>query len=276
MHYTDLHIHSKYSDGILSPEEIVRISCKKGIQYISITDHDTIDSQYIIESSKNKYDTMIISGIELSTEYKGREIHILGYFIDIYNKDLISILSTIKESRIVRAKEIIRKLNTINIDISFEDIYEEGASIGRPHIAKILVNKGFAKNTKDAFQQYLVNGKPGYVDRYKINYKDALKIISMCNGISVLAHPGEVYRGISIEEIIKEFKVYGLKGLEVFHPSHSVKQTNDYYNLSKKYSLIITGGSDCHGLMHDNDLLIGTSGLDPKLTYKFLRSSYIK
>lgn len=271
MQFSDLHIHSRYSDGLLWPEEIVQICDVKGIKYISITDHDTVASQYI--TLKKQSDITVIPGLELSTEYKEREIHILGYFIDIHNSDLKSELNYIKESRINRAKEIIYKLNMLDLNISFDDIDSDNGSIGRPHIARALVNKGFAANIKEAFLKYLIKGKPCYVERYKINYKEALRLINNCNGLAFLAHPGEIYKGITTEDIIKEFKVYGLNGIEVFHPSHSLKQTRDYYNLSKKYSLIISGGSDCHGITYDNKLLIGTVGLDENLTYKFLRSS---
>ena len=272
MQFSDLHVHSKYSDGLLWPKDIVKIACKKGIKYLSITDHDTIDSQYCLQDLSREYNLSLIPGVELSTEYKEREIHILGYFINIYDKDLQFTLQNIKETRKQRAKNIIDKLNDLDINISFEDISGDGSSIGRPHIAKALVSKGYTENTKEAFQQYLIKGKPAYVDRYKIHYKEALKLINSCNGISVLAHPGEIYKGIQMNEIIRELKIYGLKGIEVFHPSHSSKQVNDYYNLAKKYSLVITGGSDYHGIKPNDEILIGTYGLDEKLTDKFLKS----
>lgn len=271
MQYSDLHIHSKHSDGTLWPEEIVDIAIAKGIKCISITDHDTIDSQYALREL-NSSSIQIISGVELSTEYKEKEIHILGYFIDVNNKELNSVLENVKLSRKNRAIQIINKLKELGLNICFEEISTETGSIGRPHIAKLLVEKGFSKNVKEAFHHYLIKGRPAYVDRYKIDYKQALKLISNANGIPVLAHPGEIYKGLSTEELIKEFKVYGLKGLEVFHPSHSSRETSDYYNLAKKYSLAITGGSDCHGVYVREDLLIGTVGIDENLTNKFLRA----
>lgn len=271
MQFSDLHIHSRYSDGLLWPEQIVDEAIKKGLSCISITDHDTVDSQYITRINRDENNITIVPGIELSTEYKENEIHILGYFLDIDNLDLVSVLNNIKESRVERAKTIISKLNNLNIDINFDEVYSEGVTIGRPHIAKLLVSKGISSTPKEAFMQYLIKDRPAYVARYKINYKEALRLIKSCNGISVLAHPGEIYKGIPIEHIIKEFRVYGLNGIEVFHPSHSLKQVNDYYNLAKKYSLVISGGSDCHGIVCNNNLLIGSSGLDSNLTNKFLK-----
>ena len=271
MQFADLHIHSKFSDGLLSPKEIIDISIQKGLKCISITDHDTIKSQ--LEISKLHYENSInvVPGVEISTEYKNKEIHILGYFININDDVLIKTLDDIQDSRKNRALEMVSKLQELDMDINLNEINFDDVSIGRFHIAKMLVKKGLAYNTKDAFHNYLMKGKPAYVDRHKIDYKSALKLISYCNGVAVLAHPGEIYKGIQIEELIKEFRVYGLRGIEVFHPSHSPKDTNDYYNLAKKYSLIITGGSDCHGISIRDNLLIGTCGINENLTNKFLK-----
>lgn len=273
MQFTDLHIHSTISDGMLSPKEIVIIAKKKGIRCISVTDHDTVDSQKILSKLIKDKDLIIVPGIEISTEYKGNEIHILGYFMDINNKSLNDNLKVLQGSRKERAIDILKKLQCINISISTEEININKSSIGRPHIANALVEKGYATTVKNAFNQYLIKGKPAYVDRYKLNYKEALGLIKDSGGISVLAHPGEIYKGEKIENIIKEFKVYGLKGIEVFHPSHSTTEINDYYNLAKKYSILITGGSDCHGILVNNELLLGTYGLNENLTNKFLKSN---
>lgn len=276
MQFSDLHIHSRYSDGCLWPEEIIKIADDKGLKCISITDHDTVDSQICIEAMSKKFDLRVISGVEISTEYMDREIHILGYYIDYANSELTEELEKIKESRKNRAKEIISKLNHLNMHVNFDDISVNNYCIGRPHIAKALVSKGYVSNTKEAFQQFLIKGKPAYVARFKINYKDALKLICNCGGIPVLAHPGEIYKGVQIEALIKEFKVYGLKGIEVFHPSHSVSEVNTFYNIAKKYSMLITGGSDCHGVKYQNELLIGTCGLSEELTNKFLKIKHTR
>ena len=208
MKFSDLHIHSNISDGMLSPEEIVIVAMKKGIKCISVTDHDTVDSQKILSKLDNDKNLIIVPGIEISTEYKDIEIHILGYFIDINNESLKVNLEILQESRKERAFNILKKLETININISAEDINIAKSSIGRPHIANVLVEKGFATNVRNAFQQYLIKGKPAYVGRYKINYREALNLIKESGGISVLAHPGNINNNIKIETIIKEFKMY--------------------------------------------------------------------
>jgi hypothetical protein len=272
MHFSDLHIHSAFSDGILSPQDIIKKACDNGVQCISITDHDTIQAQKVLNESNEQNDITIIPGLELSTEFNCYEIHVLGYFVDIYDENLQNTLSFIHECRVNRINNIIQALNKIGLEIDPSDLeMDKCISIGRPHIAKILVDKGYSSNMKDAFNVYLSKGKPGYIERYKINYKDAIRLICKSGGVPVLAHPGEVYKGLDIEKLVKEFKVYGLKGLEVFHPSHSEFECNKFYNLAKKYSFVITGGSDYHGFNYKSDINIGSFGLSEDLTKKFLK-----
>ncbi len=274
MQYSDLHIHSNYSDGNYSPEEIIKLAKQKELKYISITDHDTVDSQINIECSEE--DFYVIPGVEISTEYKGREVHILGYFIDPNNEELNKQLKSVKEDRLSRVYEILDRLKKCNINISIDELnVDKVVSIGRAHIAKLMVAKGYVSNFKSAFQNYLAKGKPGYVERSKMPFKDALSLINTVGGFASLAHPGETYKGIFMDEMVKEFKVYGLKGIEVFHPAHNLSQTNNFYNMAKKYKLLITGGSDCHGSIINGDLLMGTYGLDENLTNKILKYKHI-
>jgi len=273
MLYADLHIHSNYSDGKLSPEEIVDLAVKRNIKCISITDHDTINSQYVVNKYADNNRIKVVSGLELSSLYENVEIHILCYFIDIENENLKLSLDRIKNTRQDRAKKIIQKLNEINININIEDIDKQAynRSIGRLHIAKLIMQKGYASSIKEAFQKYLIKDRPAFVERNKIDYKEAMKLIRDAKGIAVLAHPGEIYKNVFVEKLIKSLKMYGLRGIEVFHPAHSPKATNDYYNLAKKYSLLITGGSDCHGTSINNDYGLGTMGINEALTCKLLR-----
>lgn len=268
MKYADLHIHSSYSDGYLSPEEIVNLAKKKGIKCISITDHDTIVSQYIC---KEQYDGInIIPGIEFSTEFNGMEIHILGYFLDINNSNLINAVNRLRESRIERTREILRKLKELNINIDIEEVtIDMSSSIGRGNIANVMVEKGYVSNFKEAFTNYLMQGKYAYVKGEKLSFKEVLSIINESGGLAVLAHPGKIYRSLEVSNIIKELKCYGLKGLEVYHPSHSKEQINAFYNMSKKYKLFITGGSDFHG-SNNSDSLLGSQGINEVLLEKLI------
>ena len=269
MKYADLHIHSSYSDGYLSPEEIIDLAKKQGVKYISITDHDTIASQYI--TKKNIEGISIIPGIEFSTEYKDMELHILGYFIDIDNDRLNETVNRLRKSRIDRAKEILKRLEKNNIHIDINEVkVSDLSSIGRGNIAKIIVEKGYADNYKEAFTNYLMKGKSAYVKGEKLSLKETLSIINECGGIPVLAHPGKIYRRLEVENLIKEFRCYGLKGIEVYHPSHSRDQINNFYNLSKKYKLLITGGSDFHG-SSNAELSLASQGISESLLNKVIK-----
>lgn len=271
MNYADLHIHSNYSDGNMTPEEIIKIAQDLGVKSISITDHDSISSQYIINNSYKEID--IISGIELSTEYEDLEIHILGYFIDIKNKNLVDTVDRLNKSRIERVEEILFKLKKNNIYLSLDEVsIDLDSTVGRSHVANAMVRKGYFDNYKSAFASFLVKGKPAYVKGYKLSYKDAIQIINNSGGIPVLAHPGQIYKGMAIENIVKNLKFYGLKGIEVYHPSHSREQTNSFYNLCKKYKLFITGGSDYHGKKCCNENLIGSYGINEALLNKIINS----
>lgn len=268
MKYADLHIHSSYSDGNLSPEEIVELAKNQGVKYISITDHDTIASQYITKDQSQEVYT--IPGIEFSTEYRDLEIHILGYFIDIHNKGLIDTVNKLKEARIERTKEILRRLEKDNIYIGIDELnVDKSSTMGRGHIANAIVSKGYAENFKEAFNNYLIKGKLAYVKGEKLTYKKTLEVINEAGGMAVLAHPGKIYRSIEVENIVRELKCYGLKGLEVYHPSHSKEQINNFYNLSKKNKLLITGGSDFHGL-NNKDGILGVQGINELLLDKII------
>lgn len=269
MKYADLHIHSCYSDGTLTPEEIIALARENGVKFISITDHDTIASQYIINS--NWEDISIIPGIELSTEFQELEIHLLGYNVDIENEKLKEVVNMLKKCRMNRIEEILFELRKYGIYLELEDLdINLNSTVGRSHIANAMVKKGYFDNYKTAFISYLVKGKPAYVKGVKLDYKDAIDVIYTSGGIPVLAHPGQIYRGMDIERVIKTLKCYGLKGVEVYHPSHSKDQTNYFYNLAKKYKLVITGGSDYHGKDSFNNTVIGSFGINELLLNKLI------
>lgn len=273
MKYADLHIHSSFSDGKLTPEQILEIACEKQIKYISITDHDSIDSQYITKEVNDK--VRVIPGIELSSEIDDFEIHILGYFIDIDDDKLNETVNSLKKERIKRVELIIEKLKDQGINLDIKNMMQDNLCVGRAHIANEIVRCGYEENFKCAFLKYLIKGKPAYVKGNKLTYKKALKVINDANGIAVLAHPGKIYRSMAIEKIIKELKCYGLKGIEVYHPSHTKEQVNLFYNLSKKYKLLITGGSDFHD-ESNKDTSIGSDGINEALLNKLLNSRYNK
>ncbi|SCI77783.1 Histidinol phosphatase and related hydrolases of the PHP family [uncultured Clostridium sp.] len=273
MKSVDLHIHSCYSDGIYTPEQIAKAATRKGIKCISITDHDSIAAQYIVNTEYNNKDLIIIPGIELSTEYRDMELHILGYFIDIENSSLKELVNNLNKQRLKRVEKILYNLKGYDINIKLDDLgVDLDSTIGRSHIANAMVKKGYFDNYKTAFRSYLIKGKPGYVKGFKLTYREALDIIRESGGVPVLAHPGQIYKKIEVENIIKELKCFGLNGVEVYHPSHSAIDTNKFFNMAKKYKLSITGGSDFHGRANFDDESIGSCGINDLLLNKFIKT----
>ena len=265
MKYADLHIHSSESDGSLEPKDIISMAKKENIKCISITDHDSISSQYDLEDK----DIQVIPGIEFSSKYEESEIHILGYYIDIKNERLITTIKKLHNSRIERTKEIVLKLKEYNVNLDINELLLSSPTMGRGNIAEMMMKKGYIANYKEAFTTYLAKGKSAYVEGEKLGYKEVIKLIVESGGIPVLAHPGKIYQNIGIEKMVVEFKSYGLKGIEVYHPSHSREQINCFYNLSKKHKLLITGGSDFHSLDKSKHS-IGSYGIDEELLNKII------
>lgn len=271
MKCADLHIHSCYSDGLNTPEQLVALAKKRGVRYISITDHDSIAAQYITKNQDKEIN--IIPGIEFSTEYKDIELHLLGYFVDIDNNHLKEIVNILSKQRIKRVEKILFNLGKQNINLTFSDLaIDIDTTVGRSHIANAMVRKGYFDTYKNAFKSLLMKGKPAYVRGFRLHYRDTLDIIKESGGVSVLAHPGQIYRKIEIENIIRELKCFGLGGMEVYHPSHCRQDINNFFNLSKKYKLTITGGSDFHGREFLNEPCLGSCGLDIEMLERFIKS----
>jgi len=242
----DLHIHTHFSDSTSSPEEVVEQAHQNGLDCISITDHDTVNGIQPTMDAAQKYGIEVIPGIELSSEIQGKDIHILGYGFDYKNEDFVNQLSEMQNSRTERMAKMIEKLKAFNIDnIELEEVcaLAKSKAVGRPHLARILVKKGWVVDFKEAFNKYLADDAPAYVPKFKQTPSEAIKLIKENGGVSVLAHPMLT----NVDQMIAGFAKKGLDGLEVYYPFAS--QTNiDYYEkLAKKYHLLVTGGSDAHG-----------------------------
>ncbi len=245
MKVVDLHTHTIFSDGNLTPQEVVKLAKLNGISAISITDHDEIAG--ISEATKigKKLGIDIIPGVELSAKRENKSIHLLGYFIDIHNQTLLNFLQEMKQARLVRAEKIVLKFKEYNIHITLDDIKEHSGlgGIGRPHIAETLVDKGLVKDFREVFSKYLGDGKPCYVSKSNMPTRSTIELILNTGGIPVLAHPGLLNR----DEWIPDFVNEGLLGIETWYPSHSKAQIKKYLKIAEEYKLIPTGGSDSHG-----------------------------
>ena len=264
----DLHVHTNHSDGRLSPAKMVDLAVAKGLDGIAITDHDTTTGINEAIEQSHKYNSFkVIPGIEFSCIYQDEEVHILGYFIDYKSTSLNQVTKTLKTNRVQRSKKIIDKLNSLELEISLEDVklFVNKDFIGRPHIARALINKGYVHTIQEAFDRYLKRGKPAYVERQSLTIKDAIRLIKSNKGISILAHPGLLKNRDIIDSCIS----LGIDGIECVHSKHSKEDTELFFNIVEKNNLIGTGGSDCHGDSTNKPLLLGSYFIDiehiPKL-----------
>jgi predicted metal-dependent phosphoesterase TrpH len=244
---SDLHVHTTASDGKYKPREIVRLAAEKGISSLAITDHDTLSGLQEAYAECSKYGLMFIPGIELSTSYADKEIHLLGYNIDRTSRSLNAALTELQNARRHRIERMVKKLADNSIPITMQAVQSKsaGSSIGRPHIALVLKELSIVKTIDEGIKNYLSPGCPAYLPRYRLSPFEAIDLIKEANGIPVLAHPG-----ISIPlELIPNLITYGLQGIEVYHPKHTAKQIALYLHFiaDTAKSLIITGGSDFHG-----------------------------
>lgn len=242
----DLHMHSVYSDGQHTPQELVDIARKTGFTVISVTDHDNVSGiEEAIEHGRNTGVT-VIPGIELSAEICDMEIHILGYFIDYKSEYLGNRLKDLRQRRLERGGKIIQKLNEMGSKITLGtvvDLAGDNTAIGRPHIAKALNKEGFVGSFSEAFYKYIGDGKPAYVRKPNISAKDAIGLISAAGGLSFVAHPGKYVT----EEIFSELISYGLDGIEIIHPSHKKEDMSNLRKTAEVNFLLTSGGSDFHG-----------------------------
>lgn len=262
MNKADLHIHTTSSDGLLRPEEVLKWAVYKKLSAIGITDHDTIKGiQPAIDYSIN-YNIEVVPGIELSTEYNEDEIHILGYYID-YKKDwLHQKLNEIYEFRYNRAVKMIEKLSNLDIKITLKQVKNiaKTGTIGRPHIARAMQENGYIDNIKEAFNKYLGKGCPAYVERYRISCQEAIDMIKKLGGVPVLAHPGLINNKTNLNKIIN----LGIEGIEVYHSKHDDETIRSIYKLAVDRKLLVTGGSDCHGIFINNEPILGSIWVDYK------------
>ncbi len=248
MNKVDLHIHTTASDGKFSPEEIVRKASEIGLAYIAITDHDSISGvNPAREAAVSFPGVTVIGGVEINTDIPSGELHVLGYLFNPEGDELKTVLERLRNSRVERAKKMVHKLGMLGINIEFERVKELAGtgSIGRPHVAQAMLEKDYVTSFREAFNKYISRGCPAYVERDKITPIEATQLILRAGGIPVMAHP---FTFDNPEKLINQCKAAGLIGLEVYYGSYSSDQVQLLLQISNKYNLIPTGGSDFHGL----------------------------
>lgn len=250
---TDLHLHTTASDGTYPPEKMVKLASERGFTTISITDHDTTEGIDEAKIAGNIYGVDVISGIELTVEYMDFEMHILGYYINKDNDDFQNFLMTLRDIRLNRAQEMADKLKTLGYSIPIDNIIQssEKASLGRLHIANSLISAGHVQSIEEAMSRFLRKGRPAYVPKKRIHPIEGIDLIKNIGGIAVIAHPGLANLERFFEDLIK----FGIDGIEVFHTKHSPSQSERYLKFAEENKLLVTGGSDCHGLGKETELL---------------------
>jgi predicted metal-dependent phosphoesterase TrpH len=244
----DLHVHSNVSDGKLTPPELVHKAAGLGLRVISLTDHDAVDGiTPALEAAAAFPDLLVIPGVEISTDLPDGEAHILGYYIDYADPELAAALERFRNSRQTRARRMVEKLAGLGIDIDWQRVREiagEG-SIGRPHVARAMLEKGYIAAFEEAFDKYIGHGGPAYVERDKMTPEEAAALVVRAGGLPVLAHPFTV---ADPEAMVLRLKPAGLVGIEAYYKDNPPEQTRASLDLADKYGLIATGGSDYHGI----------------------------
>lgn len=243
----DLHMHSVFSDGTDEVPAIVAKAKAAGLSLMSLTDHDTVKGVGLALKEGEKQGIKVLPGIEIST-YAICEVHILGYNIDINNDRLLTRLAEIEDKRHERIKAILTNLKKYNIELDEEKIFDRIGTVGRMHIAKQLLAKGYCQTITEAFDRYLGERGIAYVPSKRITPLEGVKLIKAAGGLAVVAHPLIFCQKGKLDDLIGGLKTYGLDGLEVYYPTHSLDDTAKLYDLAKKNRLIATGGTDYHGL----------------------------
>lgn len=253
----DLHLHSTFSDGLLTPEEIVARAVEAGLPAIAITDHDTIDGVEPARAAATGTGLVVIPAVELSAVCGGRSLHILGYHIDHTSVLLRARLALLRSARLERARRIVDALRADGYDLDPGDVLrpsDEGA-VGRAHIARRLIGQGYARDMGDAFRRFLDDDAPYYVPKPSTLAETAISWIIAAGGVPVLAHPGLS----RVDDLIPALVDHGIAGLEAYHASHDPGTAAGYVALAARYGLIVTGGSDFHGSEREGGP-IGSSG----------------
>jgi predicted metal-dependent phosphoesterase TrpH len=244
----DLHVHSTASDGRLTPAEVVQEAARRGLKFMSLTDHDTVDGiAPALVAAKSFPGLKLIPGVEISTDIPQGEAHVLGYFIDYTGRELIAKLAQFRNSRLGRARGMVAKLDKLGVHLDWQRIEQiAGSSVmGRPHIARAMLEKGYINSFKQAFTNYIGRDGPAYVERDKLTPAEAVALIIKARGVAVLAHPFTVNEP---EALIIELKAAGLAGIETYYNNYTAEDISRLLTIAKKHNLIATGGSDYHGL----------------------------
>jgi len=242
----DLHLHSTASDGVLTAEEIVDKAISLNLNAIALTDHDSVEGVAAAVRAGMRKSIEVIPAVELSSGLNNRDIHFLGYFIDHKNKEFKELLTQLRTRRMKRAEEMLDRLRKQNIFIPLGDVLNtaRNGSVGRAHVAQVMIQKGYIDTIEEAFEKYIGRNRSCYVEKYFLPPRDVIAVIKEIGGLAVLAHPGLS----QVDVYIPDFISYGIQGIEVIHGEHTPEQSRRYLQFAQAHNLVPTGGSDFHGL----------------------------
>lgn len=242
----DLHIHSTASDGEFTPSEVVRLALAHELDAIALTDHDTLSGVAEAQQAAVGTELEVIAGVEINSEGEWGDLHFLGYYIDLENAQLQERLQALRDARVERARKMLGRLRDMGMTLGWEAIraLAGGDSIGRLHVARALLDRGYVRTIQEAFDRFIGRDGPAYVPRLRLTPPEVIGTITEAGGIPVIAHP--VHSGPAAVERIPEFANYGLRGVEVYYPHHSSEDIEMLLRLCRDYRLLFTGGSDFH------------------------------
>ncbi len=253
----DLHLHTTASDGRLTPQELVKLAADRGLRVIAITDHDTTDGVRPAQAAAARFaDLRLIPGVEMSVDIAEAEVHLLGYWVDLDNREFQQLLAWSRDGRVNRARRILEKLAELGLPVEWERVRElagDGA-VGRPHIAQAMVERGYVADIREAFDRYLGRGRPAYVERERLTPEQGIRSVLAVGGLPVLAHPADI---TGLEELLPGWVAAGLVGIEVYYAGYTPEVIARLQELADRYGLIATGGTDYHGFGTPDEALPG-------------------
>lgn len=253
MNFADLHLHTNFSDGTYTPEELAAHGKRCKLSALALTDHDTVDGCARMAAACQKEGIEFIPGTELTAELDGIELHLLAYCVDLDNQKLLSEVARYQTVRQDRIREMVARLNKLNVPLQAEAVFKLAncRSPGRPHVARALVEAKLCSSLDEAFERFLKMNRPAWVPKAKMSAIDAIALVHQAGGVAVMAHPG-LNR---TDDVIPVMVEAGLDGLECFHSKHSTAVSQHYLQLADQYRLLVTGGSDCHGMNKGRPLI---------------------
>ncbi len=268
----DLHSHTIHSDGSSTPSEIVELGKSNGARAVAITDHDTIGGLREGRDAAGKLGVEFVNGIELSAEYSPGTMHILGYYIDDEHEQLAAKLQELRAARDRRNPEIAIRLQALGVDVRYDEVATLASNdvVGRPHFARVLVDKGYAASIQDAFNRFLAKGAAAYVEKKRLSPGESISLIHKAKGVAVLAHPYQLKLSAeALDRLVGELVKIGLDGIEAIYSRHSPAERECYFKLANRHRLLVTGGSDYHGTYKPDISLVNGLG-DLAVPYSLL------